>query len=143
MGRLIYDTFTMYQTATTLGAETTSYSNKMFNGTLSLVQFTTDPSAATTSTGLLSSTDKICLSGDVTGITFAKMPFGTAPSLFAPLIVSASSSGAAITGISTGIYWGDKIPLVNERLKINTSGFTSLGCSAYIVKVVVEGTGST
>ena len=138
MGRFNYDTFTIGGLLTS-GTETTAYSKKMFNGFLHMIQLST----GSVTTGTLTSTGAILLKGEVTGINFVKFQLGTPPTQMFPLISCASSSGALLSGLSTGYSWGDPMPLVNERLVVQTSGGSSAGGVALGIKIIVEGTGTT
>ncbi|MFA5376873.1 MAG: hypothetical protein WC455_14075 [Dehalococcoidia bacterium] len=138
MGRFNYDSFTIGGLLTS-GGETTAYSNKVFNGFLHMIQLST----GSATTGALSTTGAILLKGEVTGINFVKFQLGTPPTQMFPLISCASSSGALLSAISTGYSWGDPMPLVNERLIVQTSGGSSGGGVAFNIKVVVEGSANT
>ena len=138
MGRFNYDTFTIGALLTS-EAETTAYSNKMFNGFLHMIRLST----GSVTTGTLGSTGVVLLKGEVTGIPFIKFQIGTPPTQMFPLISCASSSGALLSGLSTGYSWGDPMPLVNERLVVQTSGGSSAGGVALGIKIIVEGTGTT
>lgn len=138
MGWFNYDTFTIGGLLTS-GTETTAHSNKMFNGFLHMIQIST----GTVTTGALSTTGAILLKGEVTGINFVKFQLGTPPAQMFPLISCASSSGALLSALSTGYSWGDPMPLVNERLIVQTSGGSSGGGVAFGIKIVVEGFGTT
>lgn len=138
MGRFNYDSFSI-GAALTSTLETTGYSNKMFNGFLHMIQLST----GSITTGTLGTTGAILLKGEVTGITFVKFQLGTPPTQMFPLISCASSSGALLSALSTGYSWGDPMPLVNERLVVQTSGGSSSGGIALNVKVIVEGFGTT
>lgn len=138
MGQTVYDSWTLGGLLTS-GTETTSYSNKMFNGSLIAVELTTN----TATTGTLSTTGAILLKGAVTGIVMAKFQLGTPPTRMHPLVSCASSSGALLSALTTGYSWGDRIPLANERLCVQTSGGSSAGGFCYTVKAIVDGFGTT
>jgi len=138
MGQMIYDTFTIGGVGTS-AAESTNYSNKMFNGTLNMIQFSTHAST----TGTLSTTGAIIVKGEVTGVEFMKFLIASAPLRFFPILGSASSSGALVAGLTTGFAWGEKFPLANERLIVQTSGGSSGSQFCYTAKVIVEGFGTT
>jgi hypothetical protein len=138
MGRYNYDSFTIGGVLTS-ETETTAYSNKMFNGFLHMIELST----GTVTTGTLGTTGAILLKGEVTGINFVKFQIGTPPCLKLPLISCASSSGVFLASLSTGYSWGDPMPLVNERLVVQTSGGSSSGGVALGIKIIVEGSGTT
>lgn len=136
MGRLNYSSVDVDADYTLCGTggEDTDYTSVIFNGYLDAVQYTTTLSAATT---IFNSTAKVYFRGERTGITYYSGAIGTAGWTLYPRSIAHSSSGGAI-GVSTD-YNFIKFPIVQERVKVLTSGMSTAANHAGTFVIITEG----
>ena len=114
--------------------DTTTYSSNQVNGYIAMVSWSTG-----SSTAVFSSTCNLVISGELSGITFARIPIATPPITVFPRTAPASSSGGIFPAASTTLWFPEKFPLANERIIVQTSGGSTVAPCGLSVQIYTEG----
>ena len=114
----------------------TGYTDAVVNGFLVGLQFTTG--ASTASTGVLGTTGKIAITGERTGLAYyANTTGGAFPSNVFPVCQLSSTAGTILGDTTAPLV--SFFPVVEERIKIETSGGTSDAAYLLYVNVLTQG----
>lgn len=129
---------TQFQTVTVTSSsqlDTTAYTSNVAAGYLEAIIIST---GLTASTGL-SSTGVFVVSGDRTGIQYLRVaPPGAGGATYYPRVSPNSSSGGAYTAFSTTPPLNLRFPIVEERIKVQTSSGSDASAGySHTIKVVV------
>jgi hypothetical protein len=131
MGRLIRSSVAI---SAGVGEATDTDYTPVLNGYLEAIQYTTTLSTGTT---ILTSTGKIVVQGDESGITYFSLAAGTGSWTYFPRAIAHSSSGGPI-GVSTDYNFA-KFPICEERVKVLTSGLSTDAAHLGTVVILSEG----